>query len=166
MNAEQARQIQPGDVVYFGERGAHYVVGRVQPTGIAAPLFHLEAMGREDVHDDPGLTSYKLCSPPRDGAPTRFAYRGGRRYSERTLRGQGEPLHPIPGDEVRPDEAYLDGPALRRRRHALGLSQGKLARALGVEPNTIARWERGEKKIANPVMMDLALRALEREQQG
>lgn len=58
----------------------------------------------------------------------------------------------------------LDGARLRRRRVALGLSQDKLARGLGVEANTVARWERGA-KIANPRMIGLALDALEQQRQ-
>jgi len=56
----------------------------------------------------------------------------------------------------------LDGATLRGRRERLGLSQGQLARALGVEPITISRWERDDKVIGNPVLLDLALQTIER----
>lgn len=49
----------------------------------------------------------------------------------------------------------------KHRRVALGLSQVKLAEALGVTSTTVARWERGERRIA--VWVDNALDALERE---
>jgi transcriptional regulator with XRE-family HTH domain len=49
---------------------------------------------------------------------------------------------------------------LRTQRKALGLSQRKLAEALGVSTNTVARWERGELRIAQPKMLALALARL------
>jgi predicted ATPase/DNA-binding CsgD family transcriptional regulator/DNA-binding transcriptional regulator YiaG len=49
---------------------------------------------------------------------------------------------------------------LRVRRQALGLSQAALARALGVASNTVARWERGERSIRSPELVDLALQRL------
>ena len=49
---------------------------------------------------------------------------------------------------------------LKAQRLALGLSQRKLAEALGVSPNTVARWERGELHIAQPKMLALALAQL------
>ncbi len=167
MTEDEASRIQPGDVVYDRERKGHYVVGKVTPRGIAAPLFSLEVIGAERPNAapgrrDPDRTSWRLCDLPHDGHPTRAPYRGGPRYSARTLRERGAPAHPIPGDAGRPDEAYLDGAALRRRRDALGLSQGALARVLGVEANTIAVWERGDRPIGNPVMLGLALATIER----
>ena len=52
--------------------------------------------------------------------------------------------------------------ALRNRRVRLGLSQSELARLLGVHPNVLARWERGELTIAHPRILDLALTELAR----
>jgi non-specific serine/threonine protein kinase len=54
---------------------------------------------------------------------------------------------------------------LRERRKALGLSQASLGRALGVSPNTLARWERGELKLSNPSLVRLALDGLAHVQQ-
>ena len=54
----------------------------------------------------------------------------------------------------------IEGAQLRRERDALGLTQAELGRRLGVNPNTIARWERGELKIEHAGMLQLALRAL------
>jgi predicted ATPase/DNA-binding CsgD family transcriptional regulator len=48
----------------------------------------------------------------------------------------------------------------------LALSQSGLARALGVAPNTIARWERGEQRISNPERVSAAVRQLERAHAG
>ena len=46
-------------------------------------------------------------------------------------------------------ESTLDIKALRER---LGLTQKALAAAVGVQPNTVARWERGELPISGPMM--------------
>jgi transcriptional regulator with XRE-family HTH domain len=45
----------------------------------------------------------------------------------------------------------MTGAALRKRRQALGMTQVELARALGVAPNTVARYERDESGIPEPV---------------
>lgn len=58
----------------------------------------------------------------------------------------------------------MNGPDLRRRRHALGLSQQKLAERLGVAKMTVSRWERGTLRIEHPRLLALALEALEQRQ--
>lgn len=45
----------------------------------------------------------------------------------------------------------------RERRQQLGLTQRQLARELGVTETTVARWERGERVMANGIMVRLAL---------
>jgi transcriptional regulator with XRE-family HTH domain len=55
------------------------------------------------------------------------------------------------------------GAELKARRESLGLSQAELAEKLDVAPNTVARWERGELRIANPGMLKWALIAIENE---
>lgn len=54
-----------------------------------------------------------------------------------------------------------DGSEIRdiRKKH-LNWTQKELGAALGVSSNTIARWERNEVKIDNPIMLGLALEAL------
>ena len=52
---------------------------------------------------------------------------------------------------------------LRARRLALGLPQAALGASLGVTPNTVARWERGEQRVANPERLSAALAGLERD---
>ncbi len=50
---------------------------------------------------------------------------------------------------------------LRARRRALGLTQAQLGAELGVAGNTVARWERGDARIGNPALVQLALERLE-----
>ena len=45
----------------------------------------------------------------------------------------------------------MTGPELRRLRKRLGLLQRELAVRVGVTPNTVARWERDEVGISEPV---------------
>jgi transcriptional regulator with XRE-family HTH domain len=45
----------------------------------------------------------------------------------------------------------MTGAALRNRRKALGMTQRELAQALGVTSNTVARYERDESGIPEPV---------------
>jgi transcriptional regulator with XRE-family HTH domain len=45
----------------------------------------------------------------------------------------------------------MNGEALRKRRKELGLTQIELANAIGVAPNTVARYERDESGIPEPV---------------
>lgn len=54
-----------------------------------------------------------------------------------------------------------DGSEIReiRKKH-LNWTQKELGAALGVTGNTIARWERNEVNIDNPLMLGLALEAL------
>jgi transcriptional regulator with XRE-family HTH domain len=54
----------------------------------------------------------------------------------------------------------MTGAQLRTERQRLGLSQAKLADALGVTANTVARWERVEMKIAQPQVLEAALKNL------
>ncbi len=54
----------------------------------------------------------------------------------------------------------VDGPTLRRLRMRAGLTQAALAAKLGVAANSVARWERNERTIAEP-MARLIRRTLE-----
>jgi DNA-binding transcriptional regulator YiaG len=56
--------------------------------------------------------------------------------------------------------APMTGPALRRHRRALGLTQVGLAARLGVRGNTVARWERGDLPIRPPMARLIRLIAL------
>ena len=52
--------------------------------------------------------------------------------------------------------AGLSAAELRAGRLGLGMTQRQLAAELGVTPTTLARWERGERAISNPVLVRLA----------
>jgi len=49
---------------------------------------------------------------------------------------------------------------LKKIREDLGLTQSELAAHLKVAPNTVSRWELGERKI--PEFLDLALETVQR----
>jgi transcriptional regulator with XRE-family HTH domain len=55
----------------------------------------------------------------------------------------------------------VTGAELRQMREAAGLSQEELGRRLGIAPNTIARWERGELTMRHPGLLRLALLRLQ-----
>jgi transcriptional regulator with XRE-family HTH domain len=54
----------------------------------------------------------------------------------------------------------MDRETLRRRREAIGLTQGELARLLGVYQATISAWENGSRGIRHPVILARALDVL------
>jgi len=54
---------------------------------------------------------------------------------------------------------------LRRRRTELGMTQAKLADALGVHPLTISRWERAALGVEHPRLVLAYLALLELRQQ-
>ncbi len=60
-------------------------------------------------------------------------------------------------------ETAVTGEDLRRWREARGLTQTALARALGVEHNTVYRWEVGLRSPPAGRILDLALTALTQE---
>jgi DNA-binding transcriptional regulator YiaG len=47
--------------------------------------------------------------------------------------------------------SHVDGSELRGLRMRTGLTQAALADRLGVAPNSVARWERNERTIAEPM---------------
>jgi len=54
----------------------------------------------------------------------------------------------------------VKGTALKTKRAALGITQVQLAEILGVQPNTVARWENGV--LAVPKVVILAMETVER----
>jgi transcriptional regulator with XRE-family HTH domain len=47
----------------------------------------------------------------------------------------------------------MKGNELRKERKRLAWTQARLAEALGVTPNTVARWERDEVSISKPIAL-------------
>jgi transcriptional regulator with XRE-family HTH domain len=47
----------------------------------------------------------------------------------------------------------VTGAEMRRIRRALGLTQAELAERIGIKPNSVARQERGEIGISQPVAL-------------
>jgi len=47
----------------------------------------------------------------------------------------------------------MKGKELKSRRAALGMTQAQLAEILGVQPNTVARWENGVLDIPRVVVL-------------
>ncbi len=57
----------------------------------------------------------------------------------------------------------MEGSELRKFREGLGITQDELAKALSVATNTVARWERSERKIPNHLPLSLKTIVEERE---
>ncbi|PYM31933.1 MAG: hypothetical protein DME17_21620 [Candidatus Rokuibacteriota bacterium] len=64
--------------------------------------------------------------------------------------------------------APVDGFQLRRLRTRAGLTQAALAATLGVAPNTVARWERNERTITEPMtrLIRVTVEASNRKRKG
>ena len=58
-----------------------------------------------------------------------------------------------------PAEEHVS-PWLADLRRELGMTQAQLGAYLDVTANTVARWERGERRVRHPAMLRLALEAL------
>src|SRR5216683_498684 len=58
-------------------------------------------------------------------------------------------------------ETGVSGAELRRRREALGLTQAALADHLGIAATSVARWERGQRRVSNPERVRSVLGHLE-----
>jgi len=55
----------------------------------------------------------------------------------------------------------MEGMELKEQRNALGFTQAQLAEILGVEPNTVARWE--NEVLSIPKYIALAMETVKRQ---
>jgi len=62
-----------------------------------------------------------------------------------------EGLRPTQGNALRRPTAFAHGEGLKALRTARDLTQAALAELLGVAPNTVARWERDERRPSGAV---------------
>ena len=69
------------------------------------------------------------------------------------------------GSKTHVYEDSMNGNDLATRRRALGLSQARMAQALGLKVDTLQNWEIGRRNLPFPTMLDLALQQLELRQQ-
>lgn len=97
---------------------------------------------------------YNLEYTARNRSSTRCYSRvAAERGGNPTVRTDPPPQHTASRD--------LSATQLRQWRKRLSLSQASLAEILGVSSNTVARWERGERRIRNPVLVRQALERLD-----
>jgi len=73
-------------------------------------------------------------------------------------------LHAAIGKRLIHERKTLSGKEIRFLRHELGMSQGTLAGLLGVDEQTVARWEKGQTGAGGPA--DKMIRLLYAEKVG
>lgn len=84
----------------------------------------------------------------------------GRGVSVEDVKG----LHRAIAEDVISHRAHLSGPEVRFLRKEMDLSQGGIAAMLGVDAQTVARWEKGQTDVPGPA--DRLIRVLYREHIG
>ena len=109
---------------------------------------------------EPGLYHYTLS-----GLDDVCLLNGYQRHD--TPYGPGMAIKDVPGlhraiaEDIVSRRARLGGRDLRFLRKRMDLSQGGLAALLGVDAQTVARWEKGQTEVARPA--DRLVRILYRE---
>jgi transcriptional regulator with XRE-family HTH domain len=88
-----------------------------------------------------------------------MAYQGSNKNVRRILTPYNNGNGSLTYLEVNGNTSYMASELMQRRKD-LGLTQKQLGEKLGVDRNTIARWENGKVKFP-PVLVDLALESLE-----
>ena len=73
-------------------------------------------------------------------------------------------LHAAIGKYLVREKKILSGKEIRFLRHEMGLSQNRLATLLGVEEQSVARWEKGQVGVSGPA--DKMIRLLYTEAAG
>ena len=63
---------------------------------------------------------------------------------------------------MKTNKKYFNPGEIATRRKQLGLSQTELAKKIGTTQETISRWETGKTQMQYPIMLDQALKFLEK----
>lgn len=113
---------------------------------MAARRFRYIACGLDNVFL---LNGFKLQSTPY-----------GKAFSIDNI----DALHAAIGNFLIHERKTLSGKEFRFLRHELDLSQGRLAALLGVDEQTVARWEKGQSSVSGPA--DKMIRLLYAESFG
>lgn len=115
------------------------------------------------------LLNWRSLNAKDLAAATRRTERNLRERSLKRLLNSRRIRYRYPDEPTHPDQAYevvrkrtrLTPAELRSRRIALGLSFDELARATGVDADTIRKWETGDRPIDSPQLIENALRTFE-----
>jgi putative transcriptional regulator len=113
---------------------------------MATKRFHYTACGLDNVYL---LNGFKLRSTPY-----------GKGFSIDNIDG----LHAAIGKRLIHERKTLSGKEIRFLRHEMDMSQGALADLLGVDEQTVARWEKGQAGVSGPA--DKVIRLLYAETIG
>jgi DNA-binding transcriptional regulator YiaG len=113
---------------------------------MASKPFHYTACGLDNVFL---LNGYKQRATPY-----------GKGFAIQNIDG----LHAAIGKRLIREKKTLSGKEIRFLRHEMGLSQSALATLLGVDEQSVARWEKGQAAVSGPA--DKMIRLLYAESIG
>jgi transcriptional regulator with XRE-family HTH domain len=85
-------------------------------------------------------------------------WRAAPHVGSQKYRVQGNALLPSTIRTYSAADGTMTGRELARERRRVGLTQVAMAERVGVTSNTVARWERGEMRIAEPQIVETALK--------
>lgn len=108
------------------------------------------------------LYHYKECGLDYIYLANGFTFRRSPRGTEAVHIQDIEGLHKFIGLRIVNEKKALTGPEVRFLRHELGLSQQHLGVVLGVDAQTVARWEKGDSDRVSPAA-DRLIRLLYRQ---
>ena len=113
---------------------------------MASKRLHYTACGLDNVYL---LNGFKLRQTPY-----------GKAFSIQNIDG----LHAVIAKRLIAEKKSLTGKEVRFLRHEMNLSQNVLATLLGVDEQSVARWEKGQSRISGPA--DKMIRLLYLESTG